>query len=469
MFFTWGKCHPRHPGEKSRGLASVIIRFFASKSLSHMVFGVPRLRKALISIACLCLAGVFLVSCGSVNSNPTTNNNQPSGLKFRAFISNPVEASFSSDFPALNIVDATQDLLSASVVNLSGITSDPTFMVESPTYGLTLVFSPADKVLTVVNNANESAASSGKVTLPGETESIAIDPFSTFAYAAVPTAPVAGQQPGAVVVLALTKTSVRVVATIPVPGAHYVVDSPDGLHLLVFADDSNSVTVITPILIGTGTDPRMVVSTGFDRPVWGLFSSDGTTAYILNCGAQCGGSVASVVSMAVSSGTISATVPVDAATIGLIQGTTLYVAGTPPGADCGGTTTAATTCGRLDTIDLNSMTMTGSAVVTDGYHNRIAMGASNQVFLGAHTCTNVNTSTETRGCLSIFQTGTSKVVIPPAVGDVTGIQPITNRTVVYVCQNGKLRIYDTTTDKLQTTQVNIAGAATDVKLADGPP
>ncbi len=54
-------------------------------------------------------------------------------------------------------------------------------------------------------------------------------------------------------------------------------------------------------------------------------------------------------------------------------------------------------------------------------------------------------------------------MIPPAIGDVTGIQPITNRTVVYVVQNGKLQIYDTTTDKLQSTQVDIIGQAVDVK------
>jgi len=38
--------------------------------------------------------------------------------------------------------------------------------------------------------------------------------------------------------------------------------------------------------------------------------------------------------------------------------------------------------------------------------------------------------------------------------------------VVYVIQNGELGIYDTTTDKLQTTQVDIIGQAVDVKEVD---
>ena len=57
-------------------------------------------------------------------------------------------------------------------------------------------------------------------------------------------------------------------------------------------------------------------------------------------------------------------------------------------------------------------------------------------------------------------------MIPPANGDVTGIQPIANRHVVYLVQGGELQIYDTTTDKLQATQINIIGQAVDVKTID---
>jgi len=111
--------------------------------------------------------------------------------------------------------------------------------------------------------------------------------------------------------------------------------------------------------------------------------------------------------------------------------------------------------------------VTSTAIITDGYHNRLEMGANGQLFVGAHGCTNVNVSGgEVRGCLSIFNTASSNVVVPPSHGDVTGIQPIINRSVVYVVQDGELRIYDTTTDKLQSTQVDIVGQAIDVKLVD---
>ena len=178
-----------------------------------------------------------------------------------------------------------------------------------------------------------------------------------------------------------------------------------------------------------------------------------------------GGTAASVSVVDVLNQTITANIPVSAATKGVISGNTLYVAGTAPFTPCV-TGTAATTCGTLTTIDLGSLAVTGTATITDGYHDRVEI-ASGQIFVGARSCTNVNISGgEVRGCLSIFNPANGKVVIPPDTGDVTGIQPITNRTVVYVCQGGNLRIYDTATDALQPTQVNIIGQAIDVKLAD---
>ena len=98
--------------------------------------------------------------------------------------------------------------------------------------------------------------------------------------------------------------------------------------------------------------------------------------------------------------------------------------------------------------------------------------SNGQIFIGARTCTNINTPAsgsnpgEVRGCLSIFNTSSSNVVFPADNGDVTGLQPITNRNVVYAVQQGELRIYDTTTDKLQAQQVDILGQAIDVKLVD---
>ena len=169
------------------------------------------------------------------------------------------------------------------------------------------------------------------------------------------------------------------------------------------------------------------------------------------------------------------TIPVDAGTVGLLAGNILYVAGTKPGANtCAGSTTAtlATTCGEVSAVDLGTLTVTATATITDGSHTLMQMGTNNQLFIGARTCTNIKTPAsgstpgEVRGCLSILDANKTTVVVPPLNGDVTGIQPITRRNVVYVVQNGQLYIYDTTTDKLQKTQVDIIGQAVDVLQVD---
>lgn len=98
------------------------------------------------------------------------------------------------------------------------------------------------------------------------------------------------------------------------------------------------------------------------------------------------------------------------------------------------------------------------------------------MFVGSRNCTNINTqgqNAEMRGCLTIVDTSAntiaeSSVVAPPDNGDVTGIEPIPGRSVVYVCEGGKLRVYDTTTDKLEvlSTPPGIVGQAIDVKVVD---
>jgi hypothetical protein len=454
-----------------------------------MLFGVPGLKRILIGIFALAAASLTIIACGK--SNPTsattsTISTKPSGLAFRVFISNALYPTTTGttgpNAPVLNIVNAAinEDILSLSVVSLVGSSTQPGLMALAPNLQSTLVYSQIGNTVTVVDNAKETVATVAggttpvpAITLPGLTESIAVSPFATAAYAAVPTAPVFGQNPGAVQVLNLQNGSTT--ASIPVPGARFVLCSPDGNHLLVFSDNSDIVTVITTVFIGTNTDPRSYI-TGFDRPVWGIFTSN-SSAFVMDCGAQCGGKAAGVSVLNLGASSASSTTPVSAATYGVFNNSTLYVAGTPPGSNtCAGSPTSATTCGRLSVVDTASMTVTGSAVIPDGYHDRMQISQNGQLYIGSHSCTNINISGgEVRGCLSIFNTSNGGVVIPPNNGDVTGLQQITGRDIVYVIQNGALQIYDTDTNQLQVTpsdtqnnhgQVDIVGQLYDVKLVN---
>jgi hypothetical protein len=99
------------------------------------------------------------------------------------------------------------------------------------------------------------------------------------------------------------------------------------------------------------------------------------------------------------------------------------------------------------------------------------ISSNGQLFVGARTCTNVTTSSETRGCLAIFNTTTPGVVFPPDNGDVTGLQAIPSRNVLYVCEGGNFRIYDTTTNKLLIppngqAMIDIIGQSVDVTFVN---
>jgi hypothetical protein len=176
--------------------------------------------------------------------------------------------------------------------------------------------------------------------------------------------------------------------------------------------------------------------------------------------------------------TVTQSIPVDAATMALLNGSTLYVAGTPPtNNDCSGQSTTATICGRLDVVNLASATVTATAGITDGYHDRMDLTANGQVFIGSHDCTNIGNvnlpgNGEVRGCLSIYRTVDGSVLIPPDNGDVTGLQGFTTRNVEYVAQDGRLLVYDTTKDILLINDfvpegsIDIVGHVGDVKAID---
>jgi hypothetical protein len=427
------------------------------------------LRKALILLFLL-PASLICLSCGGYSAPGGTTGG---GVKYRAFVTNSVS---SGSGPAgVYVVDAANDVRAVTSPISAGNT--PGMMVLTPNRGQTLVFSGSgpqfsDNQLSIVNNASDAVAS--HLTLPGMTESFVVSPDSSAAYVAVPTAKVVGQSPGIVEAISLSNGSITGVAD--VPAAHYLSINNSGSRLLGFSDNSDQVAVITTSLIANGNAVTYIG--GFDRPVSAFFSSDDSTAYVLNCGAECGGTQASVQKLEMPPAQcqpdgVCAPVPVPAASIALVSGSTMYLAGTPfsagggPSLLCstGATTTQATYCGMLTTFDLNSMSVTNSApiVITDGYHNRMSMAANGQLFIGAHTCTEISTTTETRGCLSVYNTLATKVgsvppggvLVPPENGDVTGLEPVAKRTVVYVVQGrgvsqgGSLFIYDATTDALE--------------------
>jgi hypothetical protein len=413
------------------------------------------------------------ISCGSSGGKKTP----PSGLPNRVLASQGVSSTAS---PGVVIIDGHYDVIPS--IPRIGAGSSPTLMAISPSRNIVAAFDSSSDNVFAVNTTAE--ADIGNVNLAGPTSSMVVPTAAAIGYAAVPAATIQGFSfTGAVQVMNFTGNAVA--TSIAVSSAQTVVSNASGTQLLVFSNDSNSVTVLSP---GAAVPPvdtsclsgaRNAVCTivpGFDRPVYGIIN--GNTAYILNCGPQCGGVQASVMAFDLPSLTITKTIPVDAATWGLLDGSTLYVAGTSRiNHACTGETTAATICGRLDIVDLSSGTVTGSAVITDGYHWRMDMTTNGQIFIGSYNCTNIgnanNPSGEVRGCLSIYKIAEKSVVIPPENGNVNGLQGFTTRNIEYVAQNGSLFVYDTikdilyiNADLLPQGTINIVGYVGDVKAID---
>jgi hypothetical protein len=402
-------------------------------------------------VASLALA---IAGCGSSTSN---NTPKPTGLKKRVLISNTAAGT-------VTVLDAQRDVSSTKIL---GATS-PTKMLTAG--GTTIAMSSTSSLITVIDNPTEA------VTFPApigdQPFDIAISPDGKNAWAAM-------RNFGFVQSVDTTTGVARPVLRIS--NARRLVMSPQGSKLLVFPDPQGQVppNTNTFFVVDTATSAVQVVTDAahLDQPFTAVFNGSETKAFILNCGAECGGTAASVVlaDFTNPTATFSAPIPVPGATVGLINGTNLYVAGTPnpaptgPGAGC-----PISRCGELTVINATALTAGTPIPITDGDHEKVSF-ANNRVYVGAARCTVEpgSAANTVRGCLSIFNTSTSATTFPIESSfrqnfDVTGFQPISGRNIIYVVQGDELDIFDTNTDTLApgVTQLDVVGTAFDVVQID---
>lgn len=434
-------------------------------------------------------ASLSFIACGGGKAGP------PSTLPERVLASQGVSTGVT--FGGLITINGYNDTL-PRLAPLGGGTS-PGLMAISPSRRVVAAFDPITQAVYANDTTSESLI--GKVAIQGRTQSMVIPTSSPVGYAAVPNATVQGYSfVGAVDVMNFPTTSALVIA---VPSAQIVVSNSTGTQLLVFSSGSDAITVLAPTAasppvdtscLASGNPPNavciIVQDPRLSRPVWAI--ENGTTAYVMNCGFECGGTQqASVAVFDLNSLTVTATIPVNGATYALLNGSTLYVAGngTPTGPLCSSLTnsinppTAATYCGTLDLVDLNTMTdpyfnnPAMEIAIPDGYHWRMDFTQDSQLFVGSYDCTNIgnvnNPVGEVRGCLAIYNTVANALVIPPDNGDVDGLQGFTTRYIEYVAEGGNLRVYNTILDVLFINQeylplgtIDIVGYVGDVKAID---
>ena len=410
-----------------------------------------------LSQVCIALLAILIVGCGGSGSSSASQTVPLSGVSKRALVSN-VQAGL------INIIDAKNDILNTKTLAGSSVTKLIT------ANGFTIGMDGAGSQVVIIDNSTEVATNAPLGDQPFD---IAISPDGTTAWAA---------ERNFGFVQSVDTTTFIASPVIGLLEARRLVMSPNGTKLLVFPDPQ---AVIPPnthsfTVVDTATKTAQVITdnVNLDEPFTAVFGNSETQVFVMNCGAECGGTAASVTFVDFTGGgkSVSPAVPVPGATVGLLSGTNLYVAGTPQTGNVAGCT--LTRCGALTVLNVSTPTaITAGAPVpiTDGLHEKLALTSTGRVYVGASGCT-VQAGTganSVRGCLSIFNTSTSAVTFPEESSfrlnfDVTGFQPITKRNIIYVVQGGALDIFDTNADAVATgiTPIDIIGKAGDVVQID---
>jgi hypothetical protein len=242
--------------------------------------------------------------------------------------------------------------------------------------------------------------------------------------------------------------------------------------------------------VGKVGDPSLL----FDRPSKSIFSADGQTIYVLNCGPECGGTTSGIVSIPVSSAVLNGNAggpsglpPITTAagvqpglqatsvlavpggaTNAIQSGTTLYVAGQQLQPD-------GLLAGYLSVVNLANLTVTGQYAISDGTHNKMSFADDNTLWIGSQRCQNGQRFADNSagqnvqfGCLTMFNTSTNAVTVDRYIGDLTGIADVEGLHKIYVGEGGQVHIYRTTDfAELDNTNVTVTGTVSDVAYMDG--
>jgi hypothetical protein len=242
------------------------------------------------------------------------------------------------------------------------------------------------------------------------------------------------------------------------------------------------------------------------------YSLDGTTAYVLNCGPECGGKTASVtlLQQGLLNSLVIPTSPVQpnpmfpnvpnpvlvpgGVTEALSDGTTLYLAGQQLQPD-------GLFEGFLSTMNQATDTITGKYPISDGNHSKILFADNNTLWIGSQFCATGERAKlgENYNCLTVAQLSTStpaqvlSVQIVPNVtlgsptavvpypnqnndqyyyGSLTGLCWVQNFNKVYTAYGGQVHVFSTVLSssgnatEIDNEFVTVQGTALDVAYMD---
>jgi len=481
-----------------------------------------RRRLAGSRLVCGFLVALFAISLSSCHSaayyyykfpqyNYAGRPIPPSKLAERVMIGVTANGSFGS----LQIVDALRDIRSnvedtIPSYSISGYSSGfPGTILSFPSELRGYVYSNSDGSLVNINYSTE--ASSGSVgTFQSGTSAVAIPTAFTRYYGAEEAAGIleiidntggisVGLNIPNVFKVASNKGDTVAVAMVRNSNVLYRVFK---LNQNQFPTNSAAIAATGSVDCQPTTLPvycAVAVPGTYDRPNNVYFSLDGTTAYVLNCGPECGGQTASVTllqqgplnnNVIPSSPTQPnpqiANVPVPGGvTAAISDGTTLYLAGQQLQSD-------GLFEGFLSTMNQATNTITGKYPISDGTHSKMLFADNDTLWIGSQYC--ATGEREKQGlnynCLTMVTLGGSTLspkVVPNVTpgsatavvpypnqnnnqyyyGSLTGICWVQNYNKVYTAYGGQVHIFSTVDgSEMDNEFVTVQGTALDVAYMD---
>jgi hypothetical protein len=423
----------------------------------------------------------------------------------------------------LQIIDGNRDLRNnvqntITQFTISGFSgNNPTTIVNFPDELRGYVYSNSSPyAFTLINYAKESATGAAAT-------------FNS------PAASVTTASDGVHIVAALEQTGQLYLSdanlggsyTLNLPNVYKVAVNQGDSIVLAMVRNSNTLYRAVKINLNSAPPPGAVdcqptilpvycvvpVPGTFDRPVGATFSLDGSTAYILNCGAECGGggnggagiSFIPQSSLEVNNlptsvpypVAVTKTVPVPSGvTAALPIGNLLYVAGQQQQPD-------GLFTGFLSSVDVNAYTVAPPVSIADGYHSKLLQADDNTLWIAAQNCANGErqklfaagntTQAANYNCLTraVLPTGSSPMTasIIPAVsqapgatvtvpyantnndqyyyGSLTGLCWVQGLHKVYTAYGGQVHAFRTADgSEINNFYITVQGNALDVAYMD---
>ncbi len=376
----------------------------------------------------------------------------------------------------------------------------PSMILNYPEQSQGYVYGSGDGSMTAVSYASETAT--GNISgLPGPSSSVFVPSNGSYVIAANQTAQyvtVQDRVQGVTVYLNLPnvyKVEVNPSATVMlafVQNSNYAyriihLQQPNGnvAQVPTFPNEANWPKAVAPVSCQPINLPVYCVvpvldqngnPIQFDRPFNTIFSSDGTTGWVMNCGPECGGQQSSVsfLNMGVlniynfpgstypappatpAPPTEEQRIPVPGgATMALYGNGTLYVSGQQLQHD-------GLFEGFLSVINLTSNQVTATYPISDGTHTKMLFGDDNTLWVGSQQCQTgerVATNQPETGCLTMFNLSTNTVMVEPWYGDLTGLCAILQWHKMYTAYGGQIHIYATTNVGITTSSVGYSAGS----------